>query len=35
MDWSSHQLHGLLSGLFTAEGDEGVAPVQPAEGVHH
>lgn len=33
--WSSHQLHSLLSSLFTAEGDEGVAPVQPAERVHH
>lgn len=34
-DWGSHQLHGLLSRLFAAEGDEGVAPVQAAEGVHH
>ncbi len=31
----TYEFDGLLSSLFSAEGDEGVSSVQPAERVHH
>lgn len=30
-----YQLDSLLGRLFSAEGDEGIAPVQATQGVHH
>lgn len=31
----THQLDGLLGCLFSAEGDESIAPVQAAQRLHH